>query len=68
MMWFPKVVSALKEQGAGDIIVLGGGTIPPQDIPALESAGISRSFPPGTPTSVIVDYITEKAAEKRGNN
>ncbi|GAB6931855.1 methylmalonyl-CoA epimerase [Calditerricola satsumensis] len=63
---FPEVVRLLKEQGADDIPVIGGGTIPEEDIPFLESQGIRRVFTPGTPTSEIVAYIRELVAEKRG--
>ena len=56
---FPKVMELLKEKGADDILVLGGGIIPDEDVPALEEAGISAIFGPGTRTGDIVDYIRE---------
>jgi methylmalonyl-CoA mutase C-terminal domain/subunit len=54
---FPRVVELLKEKGADDIMVFGGGVIPEEDIPFLKSKGIAEVFGPGTPTSVTVDFI-----------
>ncbi|HWR10244.1 MAG TPA: cobalamin B12-binding domain-containing protein [Rectinemataceae bacterium] len=54
---FPRVVDLLKEKGADDILVFGGGVIPEEDIPFLKSKGIAEVFGPGTPTSVTVDFI-----------
>jgi len=54
---FPKVVALLKEKGAGDVLVFGGGIIPDEDIPGLKEAGISAIFLPGTPTQVTIDFI-----------
>ncbi|MFZ7103089.1 MAG: cobalamin B12-binding domain-containing protein [Peptococcaceae bacterium] len=53
----PKVVNMLKDKGAGDKLVLGGGVIPDDDIPALKEAGVAEVFTPGTPTSVPIDFI-----------
>lgn len=54
---FPKVIQLLKEKNAGDIMVIGGGVIPDEDIPGLKNAGIAEVFTPGTPTSQIIDFI-----------
>ena len=56
---FPKVVQILKEKGAGDIIVFGGGIIPVDDIPVLKKAGIREIFQPGASTEDIVKYIQQ---------
>ena len=56
---FPLVVNMLKEKGADDILVFGGGVIPEEDIPGLKAAGIAEVFTPGTPTSVTVDFLKE---------
>ncbi|MDO5095202.1 MAG: cobalamin B12-binding domain-containing protein [Peptostreptococcaceae bacterium] len=54
----PKVVDLLKEQGVYDeILVIGGGVIPDDDIPYLKEHGIAEVFTPGTPTSVTADFI-----------
>ena len=54
---FPKVVQLLKEKGAGDVLVLGGGVIPDVDIPFLKENGIAEVFTPGTPTSTVIEFI-----------
>lgn len=54
---FPRVMELLREKGANDILVLGGGIIPEEDIPALKEAGIAEVFGPGTSTKDIVEYI-----------
>jgi methylmalonyl-CoA mutase C-terminal domain/subunit len=56
---FPKVVQILKEKGAEDIPVFGGGIIPMEDIPDLKNAGIKEIFQPGTSTEDIIKYIKE---------
>jgi len=54
---FPRVMELLREEGAGDILVVAGGIIPQDDIPQLKEAGISEIFGPGTQLQEIVDYI-----------
>jgi len=54
---FPKVMELLGEKGVDDILVIGGGIIPDEDIPALKEAGIADVFGPGTTTTQIIDYI-----------
>ena len=54
---FPKVMELLKEKGVDDMLVIGGGIIPDEDIPALKEAGIAEIFGPGTSTGDIVKYI-----------
>ncbi|HHW02774.1 MAG TPA: cobalamin B12-binding domain-containing protein [Thermoanaerobacterales bacterium] len=54
---FPRVIELLKEKNAQDILVIGGGVIPDEDIPGLKAAGIAEVFTPGTPTSKIIDFI-----------
>lgn len=56
---FPRVMELLKEKGIDDILVLGGGIIPEEDIPALKAAGIAEIFTPGTDTKDIIKYIRE---------
>ena len=56
---FPKVVELLKEKGSEDIVVLGGGIIPSEDIPGLQYAGICKIFQPGASTEDIIKYIQE---------
>ena len=54
---FPKIVNLLKEKGAGDVLVFGGGIIPDEDIPGLKDAGISEIFLPGTSTEDTIEFI-----------
>ncbi len=54
---FPKVVNLLKEKGAGDVLVFGGGIIPNEDISGLKDAGISEIFLPGTSTEDTIEFI-----------
>ncbi len=54
---FPKVVELLKEKGAADVLVFGGGIIPNEDIPGLKEAGIAKIFLPGTSTEETIDFI-----------
>jgi len=53
----PRTVTALKERGMDDILVVGGGVIPAEDIPALKEAGVAEVFTPGTPTGTAVEFI-----------
>ena len=57
---FPRVMELVKEKGLKDVLVLGGGVIPEEDIPALKAAGISEIFGPGTYTTDIINYIQGK--------
>jgi methylmalonyl-CoA mutase C-terminal domain/subunit len=54
---FPRVMELLKEKSINDVLVIGGGVIPMEDIPALKDAGIAAVFTPGTPTSETIDFI-----------
>ncbi|HXZ36622.1 MAG TPA: cobalamin B12-binding domain-containing protein, partial [Thermodesulfobacteriota bacterium] len=56
---FPRVMQLLKEKGVKDILVLGGGVIPEEDIPALKAVGVKDVFGPGTSTENIVKYVQE---------
>jgi len=56
---FPRVMELLKEAGATDIIVIGGGIIPEEDIKTLKDLGIQAVFGPGTPTTDIVQFIQQ---------
>ena len=63
---FPKVARMLKEKGAKDIVLVGGGIIPEQDKPILEKEGITGNFGPGTPLETITQHITEHVGKARG--
>jgi methylmalonyl-CoA mutase C-terminal domain/subunit len=61
---FPKVVRLLKEEGIEDVLVLGGGVIPEDDIPGLVEAGVEGIFTPGTPTKEVIEFIKENIKRK----
>jgi methylmalonyl-CoA mutase C-terminal domain/subunit len=63
MTLFPRVKKLLDERGRHDVLVTGGGIIPPEDMAALEGQGIGKLFGPGTPTSDLIKYIQEWAGE-----
>ena len=54
---FPKVMKLLKEKGVDDVLVIGGGVIPEEDIPGLLEVGIAAVFTPGTLTTTTIDFI-----------
>ena len=54
---FPQVVECLKKNSADDIIVIGGGVIPEDDIGFLKEHGIKEIFTPGTPIKNMIEYI-----------
>jgi len=57
MTLFVDVTNLLKDRNMGDVLVVGGGVIPEEDIPALKKAGIAGIFGPGTPTDNIAKFI-----------
>ena len=65
---FSEVARQLREKGAGDIIVVGGGIIPEEDIPRLKKAGIKEVFLPGTSLDEVMKWIEEnvKAVSRHG--
>jgi methylmalonyl-CoA mutase C-terminal domain/subunit len=62
---FPRVVKALKEKGISDVLVIGGGVIPEDDKSALEKAGITGNFGPGTPLPTIIEHINSGVTKLR---
>ncbi|MDF2949163.1 MAG: methylmalonyl-CoA mutase [Sedimentibacter sp.] len=54
---FPRVVELLNEQSVDDVLIIGGGVIPDEDIPLLKEAGIAEIFTPGTTTTQMIEYI-----------
>jgi methylmalonyl-CoA mutase C-terminal domain/subunit len=64
MTLVPRVVELLGEQGADDVIVTVGGTIPADDVPELKKLGVAEVFTPGSTTQSIIDFIREKVGER----
>jgi methylmalonyl-CoA mutase C-terminal domain/subunit len=54
---FPKVAQLFKEKGLDDVLILGGGIVPEEDVLKLKESGIEEIFGPGTRTDDIVEYI-----------
>jgi methylmalonyl-CoA mutase C-terminal domain/subunit len=65
MTLFPRVVQLLREGGADDVVVFGGGIIPKEDIAPLKEAGIEEIFTPGAPTSSIVEWLDTRLSGTR---
>jgi methylmalonyl-CoA mutase C-terminal domain/subunit len=59
LILFPKVARLLKEKGANNILIVGGGIIPESDKKALEKEGVTGNFGPGTPLSTVINHISE---------
>lgn len=57
---FSRILELLEKEGAGDIVVFGGGTIPEEDIIALKAAGVEALFTPGTSTDAIVSWVKSR--------
>jgi methylmalonyl-CoA mutase C-terminal domain/subunit len=57
MTLFRRTLELLKENGAEDVVLFGGGIIPDEDIPELESAGVARVFTPGATMDEIVEWV-----------
>jgi methylmalonyl-CoA mutase, C-terminal domain len=57
MTLLPRVVELLRERGAADVVVFGGGIIPRADIGQLKQLGVAEIFTPGTPTGKIVEWL-----------
>ena len=65
MHYFREVVDGLREQGAGDILVFGGGIVPDQDRPKLQEMGVGAIFTPGANTQEVVRYLEREVPERR---
>lgn len=62
---FPKIIEMMKEKKLDDVLLIGGGIIPDDDMKALNEQGVARLFPPGTSTQDISAYISEWVSENR---
>ncbi len=61
---FKRMLELLKENGAEEIVVFGGGIIPPDDVKHLQSIGVKRLFTPGTSTQEIVKFVRETTRQE----
>jgi methylmalonyl-CoA mutase C-terminal domain/subunit len=62
MTLVPRIVDGLRENGADDVLVVVGGTIPPDDADELRGLGVAAVFGPGATTTEIVDFLTGAVA------
>jgi methylmalonyl-CoA mutase, C-terminal domain len=63
MTLFKKLIGLLEERDASDIVVIGGGIIPEDDIPQLKELGVAEVFTPGAPTTKIVDWVKQNVVD-----
>ena len=61
---FPRVVELLRAAGAEDVLVFGGGIIPPEDVTTLREQGVAAVFTPGAPMAGIVDWVRENVPSR----
>jgi methylmalonyl-CoA mutase, C-terminal domain len=64
MTLFRRLLELLRERGAGDIRVFGGGIIPDEDIPMLEELGVAKVFTPGATTGEITGWVADAFADQ----
>jgi methylmalonyl-CoA mutase C-terminal domain/subunit len=65
MAIFPKVMELLAQNGVDDVLVMAGGILPDEDIPAIERMGIQGNFGPGTPMATIISFVREHVRPER---
>ena len=63
----PEVIAALTRRGAEGVSVVVGGIIPDRDIPSLTAAGVKAIFPPGTPTTTVIEKVRGSGQAPRGD-
>lgn len=64
MTLVPRVIDLLKAEGAGDVMVIVGGTIPKDDIVELRALGVAAVYTPGAPVQEMVDFLNDAFAAK----
>ena len=57
MTLFPRIIELLKKEGAHDVLIIGGGIIPDEDIAKLEAQGVAKLFGPGTSTTAPIEFV-----------
>jgi len=65
MTLVPRILELLKEQGAEDVVVTAGGTIPSEDVAELKELGVDEIFTPGATTDEAIDFIREAVGRRR---
>lgn len=62
---FPKVIEQMKEEQLENVLLIGGGIIPDDDMLTLNNQGVAKLFPPGTETAEIITYINDWVSKHR---
>ena len=65
MAIFPKVMDLLKDNGVDDVLVMAGGILPDEDIPAIEKMGIKGNFGPGTSLATVTEFVRQNVNAER---
>ena len=65
MAIFPKVMDLLRQNGVDDVLVMAGGILPDEDIPAIEAMGVKGNFGPGTSLSTIIEFVRANVSPER---
>ena len=60
-----QIMELLKKEGAGDVVVIGGGIMPPEDIERVKAAGVSAIYPPGTLLPAAVEQMRSFVMQRR---
>jgi methylmalonyl-CoA mutase C-terminal domain/subunit len=64
MTLFPRIKELLDREGASDIVLFGGGTIPDEDVKPLLEAGIAAIFTPGTPIATTIEFVRNACGKR----
>jgi methylmalonyl-CoA mutase, C-terminal domain len=65
MALFPRIMEMLKQNGIDDVLVVAGGILPDEDLPAIEALGIKGNFGPGTSTQQIIEFVRANVRPER---
>lgn len=65
MTIFPRIMELLHQNGLDDVLVIAGGTLPANDLPAIKEMGIQAVFGPGSSLKEITDFIRTHASAKQ---
>ncbi|HEX9035620.1 MAG TPA: cobalamin B12-binding domain-containing protein [Ktedonobacterales bacterium] len=65
MAIFPKVMDLLRQNGVDDVLVMAGGILPDEDIPAIEAMGVKGNFGPGTSLATIIEFVRANVSSER---
>lgn len=67
MTLIPEIHELMKKKGMSDVLLCGGGIIPPEDAEELYRQGVGKLFGPGTDTRDIISYLNDELSKRRAN-